>query len=140
VMNFNRYLMASTIFTALAAIIHAVGGEMTSIRSLSDTNVPLNRQVELHAVWHGYTVILAMSAWILFRRAFAGLYAPEVASGLAFFYGSNGLIWFVLILIMGLENVVYTPQWALLLFICLLIILGNRSQRKQYADRKEQSS
>jgi hypothetical protein len=127
-MSVNRYLLTAAIVTGLATFVHAVGGEITTIASLTSSTIPSALQVELRAMWHGGTLILLGSTLILWRAA-KRPDKSEVVSYLAWFYGLWGVTWMIVALIMGAQNLMDAPQWVLLLGIAGLIFAGQRKLR-----------
>jgi len=131
-MKTNRYLLTAAIVTGLATFVHAVGGEMTTITGLTASEVTPSLQVELRAMWHGGTLILLGSALILLRAAKQS-HSSELTALLVWFYGLWGMVWIGVALLMGAQNLIDAPQWALLLGIAGLIFAGRRQQIKQTA-------
>ncbi|GEM_PF-1247509 len=126
-MKTNRYLLIAAIITGLSAIVHGIGAEVTTISSLTASTIPSNIQVELRAVWHGATLILLGSAFLMLRAARL-LHKSEITTLLIWFYGLWAVIWFVIALLMGAQNLIDAPQWALLLTIAAFTFVGQRRQ------------
>ena len=79
-------------------------------------------------MWHGGTLLLLGNTLILWRAARIP-HKSEVVTLLAWFYGLWAVIWFGIALLMGAQNVIDAPQWALLLGIAGLIFAGQRTQQ-----------
>lgn len=124
----NRYLSVAAIVTGLATLVHAIGGEATTIANVTASDIPTALQVELRAMWHGGTVLLLVSSIILWRAAQRSE-KSEAASCLAWVYGLWGIGWVGIALLMGAQNIVDAPQWVLLLGIAGLIFAGQRKFR-----------
>lgn len=134
----NGFYLAAGIIVGLAAIVHGVGGELVNIAALLNTTLASNTLVELRAVWHGYTLILAGSAYILLAHTFGRRFSSDLMLALMLFYSIGGVIWLVVVFLMGTENLLLTPQWILLLAIGGLIEFGRRqSLPKMVANTEE---
>lgn len=101
---------------ALAAVIHAVMGERTDVRSLWRSDVPLNEKIELRGTWHAFSAVLALTALTLFVIGLTNrVESPRtLAHVIAVTHGLTGLAWLLVTLRSGLRQAVQVPQWVLL--------------------------
>lgn len=123
----NRAYLIAAIATGVAAAVHGIAGEASNMRQLRTSDVPDNSQVEIHATWHGFTFIMAVSAALLLRIAYQRKPSQELVNGLIGLYAGTGAIFGLLALRNGPVGLLKTPQWALLSGISALIAAGKRS-------------
>ena len=119
----NILLLIAGILTTLAALVHSIAGEITTIRPLASTELKQVPKLELRAVWYMITIHLFASAVMLFLLAFA--VNPDVMMGrfLALQFFCYGLAF------LGLTAVKHVgffqaPQWVLLFLIAGLTYWG----------------
>ena len=119
----NILLLIAAILTTLAALVHSIAGEITTIRPLANADLKQVPKLELRAVWYMITIHLFASAIMLFLLAFA--VTPDIVMGkfLALQFFCYGLAF------LGLAAVKHvgffqTPQWVLLFLIAGLTYWG----------------
>jgi hypothetical protein len=119
-------LIAAGVLALLAAVIHAVAGERTDIRSLNQSTVPPSEQVELRATWHIGSVALGLAGLVMTAMGLNLLPLPlEIPRLLAAQFIAFGLVWVVVAGLKGSVMLGKAPQWALLLGIGLLAGWGS---------------
>ena len=119
----NIQLLIAGILTAIAALVHSVAGEITTIRPLANAELKEVPKLELRAVWYIFTVHLFASAIMLFILAFAINRDVIMGRFLAIQFTGYGLAFLGLAVVkkVGLFQV---PQWVLLFLIAGLTYWG----------------
>jgi hypothetical protein len=114
-----QFLIAG-ILAGFAAFVHAFGGERTNIKHLLASAIPANEQVELRAVWHGFSLILLFATVGLLLMAFSPVMENPrtIAHVIALACVCGGIAFFVFALRAG--KPLATPQWLLLFAVAVL--------------------
>lgn len=119
----NILLLIAGILTVIAALVHSIAGEITTIRPLASAELKQVPKLELRAVWYMVTVHLFASAIMLFILAFA--VNRDVVMGrflaIQFFGYGLGFLGLAIVKQVGLFQV---PQWVLLFLIAGLTYWG----------------
>jgi hypothetical protein len=116
------FLLAGAL-SALAALAHAIGGEVTSVRGLRSSALAQPHRRELRVAWHFYSVHLVASAAFLFAMA-RGL-VPDLAPFLAVHFAACAVV-FLACAARSPADLVRQPQWLLLFAIAALVFWGWR--------------
>ncbi len=119
----NILLLIAGILTTIAALVHSIAGELTTIRPLASAELKQIPKLELRAVWYIVTVHLFASAIMLFTLAFAVNRDVVMGRFLAIQFLGYGLAFLGLAVVkqVGLFQV---PQWVLLFLIAGLTYWG----------------
>lgn len=125
----NGILVSAALLAAFTAVVHVfVGGEDVAVPLLAS---PLTGTLKwtLYVVWHMVSVVLALSAVVLFvgampRHAGPSRYLVRFVSALWCAFG----VLFLLVAAMQPDSggFLALPQWALLLPVGVLGLLGGR--------------
>lgn len=101
--------------TALSALVHTVAGERTNIRHLLQSNVPITEQIEVRAIWHMISLMLALSAGVLIVAAASGLSDSMrvLVRAIAAYYLLCGIVLAATIVITHPRLLLRVPQWLL---------------------------
>lgn len=122
----NGYFLAAAAITGLATLIHGIGGEIVNMRPMLAADLDPTTQIEIWGVWHGYTILLAGSTWMLLQMAAGRPPSTDLSKLLVGFYLLNGLVWLGFVIATAPDNLLNTPQWFILLLVGALIVLGER--------------
>jgi len=122
-------LIIAGFIAALSAFIHTVFGERTNIKHLYASNVPKNEKLELRGVWHGFGVLMALTALVLFLSGITEIVEQPrtIVHAIAIVYSAIGLVFFWVVLRGGVRQVLQVPGWALLLSIAAFAWWGGAS-------------
>ena len=119
----TRILIATVLIT-LGAVIHTVGGEITDIAALLKTNLPLNIQIEVRAVWYFVAIDFFISAGYLIYLLLKKQFSEH--NMLIRFIGIRmllyGIAFLLLILLTNPLFLFQVPQWILLIVIGVLLL------------------
>lgn len=119
----NITLLIAATLTLLAALVHGIGGEMTTIQSLLSAGIDPVFTTELRVVWHMITIYFAASAVMLFLMARSANKA--LGRFLAIQYAAYGAAFFAVSAIHQ-TGLFQTPQWILMFLIAGLTYWGTR--------------
>jgi len=120
----NILFLISGVLTVITALVHSIAGEKTTIRPLTNAELPQVPKLELRAVWYMVTVHLLASAIILFMMTFAANRNTLMGGFLAMQFLGYGLVFLGLAIVKGI-GVFQVPQWVLLFLIAGLTFWGN---------------
>lgn len=117
----TRYIIA-TILILIGLIIHSVGGELTDIYSLMNSDIPINLKIELRAIWYLVAIDFLISG--IFMIIILKRKRIEKNKILINFIGLRmilyGMIFLILIILLKYDPF-QVPQWILLISIGLLL-------------------
>lgn len=119
----NIPFLIAGILTAITALAHCIGGEITTIRSLYNTEINKVPRLELRAVWHMFSVQLFASAIMLFFFAFSVIGDVVIGRILALLFLSYGLTILITAFLMQVR-LFQVPQWVVLFLIAGLTYWG----------------
>jgi hypothetical protein len=119
----NIPLLIAGILTAIAALVHGIGGEMSPIRPLIKTDLQQVAKTELRAAWYMVTIHLFASAIMLFLLAVDTNQNLLMGKFLSIQFLGYGLA-FLLLAIVTKIKVFQVPQWVLLFLIAGLTFWG----------------
>jgi membrane-anchored protein YejM (alkaline phosphatase superfamily) len=107
------------LIAALGAFVHTVFGERTNIKNLWTSAVPINEKLELRGTWHGFGVLLVLTAVVLLLIALTDVIENPrmIAHFIAITYALIGLTFLSVVLREGVAQVDRVPGWLLLLAI-----------------------
>ena len=124
-----RYLVATGLII-IGFIVHAVGGELTDMKSLLVTGMADTIKIEIRAVWHLVSIDFIISA--IFLILIQAKKTISQNSLLVDFIGIRmfvyGLVFLLLILFSKSKLLFQVPQWILLLCIGILLEWGRLSK------------
>ncbi len=117
-------ILIATLLIILGAVIHTVGGELTDIAALLKTNLPLNIQIEVRAVWYLVAIDFIISAGFLIYLLLKKQFSEH--NMLIGFIGIRmllyGIAFLLLILLTNPTFLFQVPQWILLMLIGILLL------------------
>ncbi len=118
----TRYTIAS-ILIVIGLIIHCIGGELTDIKSLMQSNIPDNMKIEIRAVWYLLSIDFLVSGgfiivFLLIRRIKENNVLINFIGIRMFLYG---ILFLMLIIFTNTDLLFQVPQWILLISIGLLL-------------------
>jgi len=123
VTTLNVPLLIAGILTTLAALIHSIAGEITTIRSLASAELKQAPKLELRAVWYMVAVHLFASAIMLFILAFAVNRDVVMGRFLAIQFFGYGLA-FLGLAVVKQVRLFQVPQWVLCFLMAGLTFWG----------------
>ena len=120
----NKFLIISGAINLFTFLLHVIGGQVSLINPLLNSNLDLQIKAELLGVWHMVTIILFATSVILL---YLGLNKNkktniELLSFIGYLYVFFSLPFVVISIFYGL----LAPQWILLLPIGILTIIGTK--------------
>ena len=120
----NIFLIISGALNLFTFLLHVIGGQISLINPLLNSNLELQVKTELLGVWHMVTIILFVTSIILLYFGFKqGKKASiEILKFIGYLYISFSIPFIMISIIYGL----LVPQWILLLQIGLLTIIGTK--------------
>lgn len=119
------FLLAG-LLAATGTAVHTVLGERTNIRHVWASTLPHSEKLELRGVWHGFSVVLALTALALLAMALTDVVEQPrtLAHVIAVVYTGIGLVWLAVAVQAGVRQAMRVPQWLLLLAIGVLAWWG----------------
>lgn len=118
----TRLIIASVILL-IAAFVHTIGGELTDIRALLLSEIPLNLKLEIRGTWYLVAIDFLISAAYLFYLIFKNKLLEQIL--LISFIGIRmllyGLLFLILILLTENGLLFQVPQWILLMSVGILL-------------------
>lgn len=123
-MKRNNYWIAAGILNLFTAFLHLIGGQVTLVDPLMETDLLLDVKSQLWGAWHMVTVMLFGSSYILLQAGWntSKVNLSNTISSINFLY----ITFSIAFIISSLIHQVFTPQWILLLPIGLLGFIGLR--------------
>ena len=123
----NKCLLSSAVLAAVTAAIHLFAGGPDVVAPLLDSPLAVEPRLTLYAVWHMATATMILSAAALFvaaspRYATASRFMVLFISALWLSFGAVFLA--IATLQPGTGLYLKLPQWALLLPVGVLALLG----------------
>jgi len=123
----NIYLIIGGIINLFTAFLHLIGGQITLIKPLNDSNLELQVKTELLGVWHMVTIILFLTSFLLLYFGFKQ--GKSLPKELIKFIGYIYILFSVSFIILSIINSQLAPQWTLLLPIGVLALIGIRKSK-----------
>ena len=119
----NTLFLIAGILAAIAALVHSIGGEITTIRPLNNAEIQPVPKLELRAAFYIVAIHLFASAIMLFNLAFAT--PGEVVMGrflaIQFFgYGAA----FLGLAVVKRVGLLKAPQWVMFFLLAGLTYWG----------------
>lgn len=120
----NIFIKIAGIINLITALIHLIAGQIDLVNPLLDSNMTLQQQGELTAVWHIITILLFFTAYLILKAAFYEPKSPEIHTlkTISILYILIG----VPFIIVSFWFSIFAPQWILLIPIGLFLGLGIR--------------
>ena len=116
----NIYWLIAGLISAFSFFIHLFLGQITLVAPLLKSNLTLQVKTEFLAVWHMVSIILLATPFVYFYFGFKNLSSSVMICLLSNLY----LVFGIVFIISGLYNMVFVPQWTLLLPIGIFGLLG----------------
>jgi len=123
----NIYLIIGGIINLFTAFLHFIGGQMTLINPLNNSNLELQVKTELLGVWHMGTIILFLTSFLLLYFGFKQ--GKNLPKELIKFIGYIYILFSVAFIVVSIINFQLAPQWTLLLPIGVLALVGIRKSK-----------
>ena len=123
-MTLNIPLLIAGILTTIAALVHSIAGEITTVRPLLSTELNEVPKLELRAAWYMVAVHLFASAIMLFILAFTTPRDVVMGRFLAIQFFGYGLA-FLGLAVFNRIGLFRAPQWVLLFLISGLTYWGS---------------
>jgi hypothetical protein len=124
----NLFLIISGLINLFTFLLHVIGGQISLINPLLDSNLELQVKTELLGVWHMVTIILFITSIILLYWGFKQNKKSNIE--LLSFIGYLYILFSVPFVIISIIYGLLVPQWILLLPIGILTIIGIRKIKK----------
>ncbi len=118
----NKYWIIAGILTLFTSFLHLIGGQISLVNPLLESNLVNQTQTELLGVWHMVTIILFASSIIYLKYGFnkKGNSSTELIAFVSYLYIAFS---FAFIFSSAFKSAL-APQWILLFPIGLLGIIG----------------
>jgi hypothetical protein len=124
----NLFLIISGLINLFTFLLHVIGGQISLINPLLDSNLELQVKTELLGVWHMVTIILFITSIILLYWGFKQNKKSNIE--LLSFIGYLYILFSVPFVIISIIYGLLVPQWILLLPIGILTIIGIKKIKK----------
>ncbi len=119
----NLFLIISGLLNLFTFLLHVIGGQISLINPLLNSNLKIQVKTELVGVWHMVTIILFVTSVILLYFGFKQSKKSfnELLSFIGYLYVFFSVPFILISIVYGL----LVPQWwILLLSIGILTIIG----------------
>ena len=120
----NLFLIIGGLINLFTFLLHVIGGQITLINPLLNSNLVLQTKTELLGVWHMVTIILMGTSTILLYLGFKRSKKPNTE--LLSFIGYLYILFSIPFIINSMAYGLLVPQWILLLPIGVLTIIGTK--------------
>jgi len=124
----NTFLIISGLINLFTFLLHMIGGQISLINPLLDSNLELQIKTELLGVWHMATIILFVTSIILLYLGFKQ--NKKLNIQLLSFIGYLYILFSIPFIIISIIYGLLVPQWILLLPIGVLTIFGIKKIKK----------
>jgi len=124
----NTFLIISGLINLFTFLLHVIGGQISLINPLLDSNLELQIKTELLGVWHMATIILFVTSIILLYLGFKQ--NKKLNIQLLSFIGYLYILFSIPFIIISIIYGLLVPQWILLLPIGVLTIFGIKKIKK----------
>jgi len=124
----NTFLIISGLINLFTFLLHVIGGQISLINPLLDSNLELQIKTELLGVWHMVTIILFVTSIILLYLGFKQ--NKKLNIQLLSFIGYLYILFSIPFIIISIIYGLLVPQWILLLPIGVLTIFGIKKIKK----------
>ncbi len=120
----NNYWIIAGAISGFTAVVHLIGGQLTLVDPLLDSNLSGQVKTEWLSAWHIVTFTLFLTAYYLLKYGMN----PEKNSNVevARLIGILYLLFSVSFILSSLAMNIFAPQWILLLPIGLLTLAGRK--------------
>ena len=117
----NTLLIIAGVLNLFTAILHLIGGQISLINPLLDSDIELQAKTELLGVWHMATAVLfATSVVLLYFGFIPGKSSKHLIKFIAYLY----ILFSISFIVVSIMYNQFAPQWTLLLPIGILSIIG----------------
>jgi len=124
-MRKNNYWLIAGVINLFTAILHLIGGQITLVDPMLQSELSVQVKTELVGAWHIVTIVLFFTAFVLLKHGLKP--HNEQGKSLIQFIGLNYLLFAGCFMISSVKFTQFAPQWILLLPIGIIALLGNRS-------------
>ena len=119
------YIKAAGIINLLTSFIHLVGGQITLVNPLHNSNLEIQQKAEWISAWHIITILLFYTSYLLLRAGFTDTF-KDYLKPIGILYILIGIPF----ILSSIFYSVFAPQWILLLPIGILTMYGLRERNK----------
>jgi hypothetical protein len=121
--NKNIYLLIAGFLNLFTAFIHLIGGQITLLSPLRNSNLTTQVITEFLGVWHMATAVLFYTSILLIQKGFK---ANNVSKEVIHFMGILYILFGLSFVGASIYEMQLAPQWALLLPIGVLALIGKK--------------
>ena len=125
-MRKNNYWLIAGVINLFTAILHLVGGQITLVDPMLQSELSAQVKTELVGAWHIVTIVLYFTSIVLLKHGLKP--RNEQGKTLIQFIGINYVFFAGCFMVSSVVFVQFAPQWVLLLPIGIVALLGNRSR------------
>ena len=123
----NLFLILSGMLNLFTFFLHLIGGQISLIKPLLNSNLDLQIKTELLGVWHMVTIILFITSVILLYIGFNQ--RKKIFIELLIFIGYLYIFFSLPFIIISILYGLLVPQWILLLPIGIGTMIGVKKMR-----------
>lgn len=122
--NRNIYWLIAGGINFFTALIHIIGGQLSLVNPLQDSNLLDQTKAEWLGVWHMVTILLFLTSYLLVKNGLGK--TQQKQSEIINFIGVLYILFSVPFIVTSLMYKLLAPQWILLLPIGLLAYFGTK--------------
>lgn len=122
--NRNTYWLIAGGINFFTALIHTIGGHLSLVNPLQDSNLLDQTKAEWLGVWHMVTILLFMTSYLLVKNGLGK--TQQKQSEIIKFIGVLYISFSIPFIITSIMYKLVAPQWILLLPIGLLAYFGTK--------------
>lgn len=117
----HKFLLIAGLLNLFTAFLHLIGGQLSLIDPMMETDLVNQVKFELLGAWHMVTIVLFYTSYILIKNVLSIklIEHKEILSFIGFLYIFFGLPSLILTLVNGQ----LIPQWILLIPIGILTLI-----------------
>lgn len=118
----NIYWIIAGLINLFTAFMHAIGGQLTLVNPLLDSNLNNQCKTEWLGAWHCITILLFVMAYYILKFGFAKSSNANIE--LLKMLGILHLLFCLPFILSSVYMQVFAPQWILFLPMGVLVFLG----------------
>jgi hypothetical protein len=122
--NRNIYWLIAGGINFFTALIHTIGGQLSLVNPLQDSNLLDQTKAEWVGAWHMVTILLFLTSYLLVKNGLGK--TQQKQSEIINFIGVLYISFSVPFIVTSLMYKLLAPQWILLLPIGLLGYFGTK--------------
>ena len=122
--NKNNYWLIAGGINFFTALIHTIGGQLSLVNPLQDSNLLDQTKAEWVGVWHMATILLFLTSYLLIKNGLGKTQQKQLE--IINFIGVLYISFSVPFIVTSLMYKLLAPQWILLLPIGLLAYFGTK--------------